>query len=237
MFLENRQAYGSPRLHVALRDRGWRCGRQRVVRLMRALGVCAKPHKRRKPVTTSSDPTAHFAPNLLARDCTADRPNRKWVTALTALSTAEGWLDLAVVLDLFSRMVVGWAMAPTEDEHLVTLALQMALARRHPQANVLHHSDRGSASTSRGYPPLLAQMGLEVSMSRTANGDDNAAMESFFDTLTRECVNRMTFETYRQARSAIFAYLECFYNPVRLHSTLQSVSPLVSEQAFAPSMR
>src|SRR5581483_2584649 len=88
-----------------------------------------------------------------------------------------------------------------------------------------------------GYQPLLAQMGIEVSMSRTANGDDNAAMESFFDTLTRECVNRMTFETYRQARSAIFAYLECFYNPVRLHSTLQSVSPLVSEQAFAPSMR
>jgi putative transposase len=237
LFLENRQVYGSPRLHVALRDRGWHCGRKRVVRLMRAMGLCAKPHKQRKPATTSSDPTAHFAPNKLGQDFSAERPNTKWVTDITAIPTAEGWLYLAVVLDLFSRMVVGWAMAPIEDEHLVTLALRMALARRHPQAGLLHHSDRGSEYTSRGYQALLAQMGIEVSMSRTANCYDNAAMESFFDTLKSECVNRTHFATQAQARSAIFEYLECWYNPVRLHSTLQYVSPLVYEQAFAQSMR
>ena len=211
LFLENRQVYGSPRLHVALRDRGWRCGRKRVVRLMRTLGLCAKPRKPRKPTTTSSDPTAHFAPNKLGRDFTAARPNTKWVTDITAIPTAQGWLYLAVVLDLFSRMIVGWAMAPTEDEHLVTLALQMALARRHPQAGLLHHSDRGSEYTSRGYQALLAQMGIDVSMSRTANCYDNAAMESFFDKLKSECVDHTHFQTQAQARSAIFEYLECFY--------------------------
>ena len=132
-------------------------------------------------------------------------------------------------------MVVGWAMAPTEDEHLVTLALQMALARRRPQAGLLHHSDRGSEYTSRGYQALLEHMGIEVSMSRTANCYDNAAMESFFDKLKSECVNRTHFQTQAQARSAIFEYLECWYNPVRLHSTLQYVSPLVYEQAFVQS--
>ena len=233
MFQENRQVYGSPRMHAALQMRGLRCGRKRVVRLMQALGLCAKPHKRRKPTTTSSDPTAHFAPNKLERNVTAERPNTKWVTDITAIPTAEGWLYLAVVLDLFSRMVVGWAMAPTEHEHLVTQAVQMALARRHPQAGLLHHSDRGSEYTSLGYQALLAAQGIEVSMSRTANCYDNAAVESFFDTLKSACANRTQFPTHALARSAIFAYLECWYNPVRLHSTLQYVSPLVYEQAFA----
>jgi len=237
IFLENRRVYGSPRIHAALQERGVRCGRKRVVRLMQALGLQAKPHKRRKPITTSSDPTAHFAPNRLNRDFTATSPNTKWVTDITAIPTAEGWLYLAVILDLFSRLVVGWAMAPTENEQLVTLALQMALARRHPQVGLLHHSDRGSEYTSLGYQALLAELGIEVSMSRTANCYDNAAMESFFDTLKSECVDRTQFHTQVQARSAIFEYLECFYNPVRLHSTLQYVSPLVYEQAFAQSVR
>ncbi len=209
LFLENRRVDGSPRLHVALRDRGWRCGRKRVVRLMRTLGLCAKPRKRRKPVTTSSDPTAQFAPSRLNRDFPATRPNAKWVTDMTAIPTAEGWLSLAVVLDLFSRMVVGWAMAPTEDEQLVTLALHMALARRHPQAGLLHHSDRGCEYTSRGSQALLAELGIEVSMSRTANCDDHAAMESFLDTLKSACVNRPSFHTQAQARSAMFASLAC----------------------------
>jgi putative transposase len=174
LFLENRQVYGSPRIHIALRDRGWRCGRKRVVRLMRAMGLCAKPHHRRKPVTTKSDPTAHFAPNLLNREFHAEQPNTKWVTDITVIPTAEGWLSLAVVLDLFSRMVVGWAMAPTENEHLVTLALQMALVRRRPETGLLHHSDRGSEYTSWSYQGLLKQMGIDVSMSRTANCYDYA---------------------------------------------------------------
>ncbi len=214
-----------------------RCGRKRVVRLMQALGLQAKRHRKHKPPTTSSDPTARFAPNLLNRDFTAPRPNTKWVTDITAIPTAEGWLYLAVILDLFSRMVVGWAMDSTENEHLVTMAFQMALARRHPQVGLLHHSDRGSEYTSSGYQALLGEWGIEVSMSRTANCYDNAAMESFFDSLKSECVDRTLFHTQAQARTAIFEYLECFYNPVRLHSTLQYVSPLVYEQAFAQSVR
>jgi transposase InsO family protein len=237
IFVDNRQVYGSPRIHAALRTRGLRCGRKRVVRLMQALGLQAKPHHQHKPTTTRSDPTAQFAPNLLDRDFTAPRPNTKWVTDITAIPTAEGWLYLAIVLDLFSRLVVGWAMDASENEHLVTMALQMAFARRHPQAGLLHHSDRGSEYTSLGYRALLAALGIEVSMSRTANCYDNAAMESFFDTLKSECVHRVHFASRQQAREAIFEYLECFYNPVRLHSTLQYVSPLAYEQAFLQSMR
>jgi transposase InsO family protein len=237
IFLENRQVYGSPRIHAALRTRGRRCGRKRVVRLMQALGLQAKPHKRRKPTMTTSDPMARFAPNLLNRDFTATCPNSKWVTDITAIPTDEGWLYLAVMLDLFSRMVVGWAMDVSENEHLVTLALQMALARRHPQAGLLHHSDRGSEYTSLGYRALLAELGIEVSMSRTANCYDNAVMESFFDTLKSECVERTHFASRAQARAAIFEYLECWYNPVRLHSTLQYVSPLVYEQAFTQPIK
>jgi putative transposase len=237
IFLENRQVYGSPRIHAALQARGMRCGRKRVVRLMQALGLQAKRHRQHKPSTTSSDPTARFAPNLLNRDFTATRPNTKWVTDITAVPTADGWLYLAVVLDLFSRMVVGWAMASSENEQLVTLALQMALARRHPQEGLLHHSDRGSEYTSLGYQARLSERSIEVSMSRTANCHDNAAMESFFDKLKSECVDRTHFQNQAQARSAIFEYLECFYNPVRLHSTLAYVSPLAYEQAFTQSMR
>ncbi len=136
--------YGSPRIQAVLQARGIHCGRKRVVRLMQALGISAQPKRRRKPMTTKSDPTARFAPNLLDRDFHASIPNTRWVTDTTAVPAAEGWLYLAVVLDLFSRMVVGWAMAATEDGELVELALRMALARRHPETGLLHHSDRGS---------------------------------------------------------------------------------------------
>lgn len=237
LFVQHRRVYGSPRIHAALQGQGVHCGRKRVVRLMRSLGLCAKPRTCRKPLTTCSDPKATFAPNQLDRDFTASAPNQKWVCDITAIPTAEGWLYLAAVVDLFSRLVVGWAMDSVHDEHLVTLALQMALARRHPQTSFLHHSDRGSEYTSQGYQALLRHMGIEVSMSRTANCYDNAVMESFFDKLKSECVNRTTFLTQAQARSDIFEYLECFYNPVRLHSTLQYVSPLVYEQAFLQSLR
>lgn len=197
---------------------------------MQQLGFSAQVKRRRKP-TTSSDPTARFAPNRLDRDFTAERPNQKWVTDTKAVETGEGWLSVAVILDLFSRLVVGWAMAATEDEQLVELALRMALAKRHPSAGLLHHSDRGSEFTSQRYQAALREVGIEVSMSRTGNCYDNAAMESFFATLSKECTDRMRFQTRQQARTAIFEYLECFYNPVRLHSTLQYVSPAAFEQA------
>jgi transposase InsO family protein len=235
IFLEHRQVYGSPRIHAALKGRGIHCGRKRVVRLMQQLGLSAQSKKRRKP-TTKSNPLARFAPNRLNREFAAQEPNQKWVTDTKAVETAEGWLYLAVILDLFSRLVVGWAMAATEDEQLVELALRMALANRRPPAGLLHHSDRGSEFTSDRYLALLTEAGLEVSMSRTANCYDNAAMEAFFATLTRECTDRMRFQTRQEARSAIFEYLECFYNPVRLHSTLQYVSPVAFEQATNASL-
>jgi putative transposase len=230
IFLDHRQVYGSPRIHAVLKARGISCSRKRVVRLMQQLGLTAGSKRRRKP-TTQSDPHARWVPNRLKREFTAEQPNSKWVTDTKAVETAEGWLYLAVLLDLFSRLVVGWAMAATEDEALVELALRMAVARRHPEAGLLHHSDRGTEFTSDRYQAALRELGIEVSMSRTANCWENAAMESFFASLTKECTDRIRFATRQQARSAIFEYLECFYNPIRLHSTLQYVSPIAFEQA------
>jgi putative transposase len=235
IFLEHRQVYGSPRIHAVLKARGIHCSRKRVVRLMQQLGLSAGRKRSRKP-TTKSDRRARFAPNRLGREFAASAPNSKWVTDTKAVETAEGWLYLAVILDLFSRMVVGWSMAATEDEQLVELALRMAVVKRHPPAGLLHHSDRGSEFTSDRYLALLASLGIEVSMSRTANCYDNAAMESFFASLTKECTDRTRFKTRQEARSAIFEYLECFYTPIRLHSTLQYVSPLTFEQVDESKM-
>src|SRR5215472_12983152 len=235
IFLEHRQVYGSPRIHAVLQAQGISCSRKRVARLMQQLGLSAQVKRRRLP-TTRSDPHARFAPNLLNRQFSAQEPNSKWVTDTKAVETAEGWLYLAVILDLFSRMVVGWAMAATEDEQLVELALRMALATRRPPAGLLHHSDRGSEFTSERYQAVLREVGIEVSMSRTGDCYDNAAMEAFFATLTKECTDRVRFQTRQEARSAIFEYLECFYNPVRLHSTLQYVSPVAFEQATHSKM-
>src|SRR5579859_2442337 len=166
IFLEHRQVYGSPRIHAVLKARGMPCSRKRVVRLMQQLGLSAQTKRSRKP-TTKSDRRARFAPNRLNREFSAQEPNSKWVTDTKAVETAEGWLYLAVILDLFSRLVVGWAMAATEDEQLVELALRMAVVKRHPPAGLLHHSDRGSEFTSDRYLALLAELGIEVSMSRT----------------------------------------------------------------------
>jgi putative transposase len=201
---------------------------------MQQLGISAQVKRSRKP-TTKSNPRARFAPNTLNREFEAERPNTRWVTDTKAVETAEGWLYLAAIVDLFSRMVVGWAMAATEDSALVELALRMAVARRHPEAGLLHHSDRGSEFTSERYQAALRELGIEVSMSRTGNCWDNAAMESFFATLTKECINRRHFQTRQEARSAIFEYIECFYNPIRLHSTLQYSSPMSFEQAKDPT--
>jgi putative transposase len=235
IFLDHRQVYGSPRIHAVLKARGMPCSRKRVVRLMQQLGLSAQTKRSHKP-TTKSDPRARVAAHHLGREFTAEQPNSKWVTDTKAVETAEGWLYLAVILDLFSRLVVGWAMAATADSELVELALRMAVAQRHPPSGLLHHSDRGSEFTSGRYLALLAELGIQVSMSRTANGYDNAAMETFFATLTEECTDRMRFKTRQEARSAIFEFLECLYNPVRLHSTLQYVSPLAFEQANQSEM-
>jgi transposase InsO family protein len=210
IFLDHRGLYGSPRIHAVLKERGIQTSRKRVVRLMQQLGLSAGRKRSRKP-TTKSDPRARFAPNRRNREFAPSAPNSKWVTDTKAVETAEGWLYLAVILDLFSRLVVGWAMAATEDGHLVELALRMVLANRRPQAGLLHHSDRGSEFTSERYQAVLHEAGIEVSMSRTGDCYDNAAMEAFFATLTKECTDRVRFQTRQEARSAIFEYLECFY--------------------------
>ena len=216
--LSHRQVYGSPRIHAVLKARGIPCGRKRVVRLMQTLGFSAQTKKRRKP-TTRSAAGGRFARNHLNREFAASLPNQKWLTDTKAVETAEGWLYLAAILDLFSRLLVGWAMAATEDEHLVELALRMALATRRPPSGLVHHSDRGSEFTSDRDLPVLREAGIEGSRSRTGDCDDNAAMEAFLATLTKECTDRVRFQTRQEARSAICEYLECFSNPVRFHST------------------
>lgn len=198
VFQTDRGVYGSPRVHAELRDQGIRCARKRVARLMREQELFAK-RPRHRTVTTHSDPGTPAAPNLLQRDFTAEQPNTKWVADTTYIWTAEGWLYLAVVLDLFSRVVGGWSLAVVQDATLVIQALQMAITRRRSQAGLLHHSDRGSTYTSESYQALLRQEGMIVSMSRPADCYDNAAMESFFHSLKGECLDSQSFQTRAQA--------------------------------------
>ncbi len=206
---DNRQVYGSPRLHAELKEQGVRCGRKRVARLMRERGISAKA-KRRKMKTTDSQHTNPVAPNLLKRDFTADAPNTKWVADITGIGTAEGWLYLAAVVDIYSRYVGGWAMSKERDEQLVTKAAEMALTHRRPGAGLVHHSDRGSQYTSQGYLTLLQQYEIQISMSRKGDCYDNALMESFFGTLKEECVERQTYQTRAEARNAVFEYIGYF---------------------------
>jgi putative transposase len=225
--------YGSPRLHAELRDRGISCSRKRVARLMREADLSAR-RKRRRVITTRRDTTHPVAPNVLDRDFTAAEPNTKWTTDITYIPTAQGWLYLAVILDLYSRLVVGWSMSAHCDEELVANALHMALARRRPKAGLLHHSDRGCQYTSTAYRKKLEQAGVVVSMSRKGNCWDNAAMESFFATLKEECVGSVIYQSHEQARRSLFEYLEVYYNRQRRHSTLGYLSPFVYEQLGKP---
>ena len=230
-FQANRRVYGSPRVHAELRAQGIHCARKRVARLMREQGLFAQ-RPRHRTVTTRSEPGAQVAPNLLQRDFSADQPDKKWVADTTYIWTAEGWLYLAVVLDLFSRMVVGWSMAAIQDATLVVQALQMAVTRRRPEAGLLHHSDRGSTYTSENYQALLQQEGIRASMSRTADCYDNAARESFFHRFKGECIDGESFQTRAQGRLATFDDIESFYNRTRRHSTLNYMSPLSYEQVM-----
>lgn len=230
---ESRRTYGSPRVHAELRTRGQRVSRKRVVRLMRAQGLAAR-RRRRYVTTTDSRHRQPVAPNVLARDFSPAQPNTSWVTDITYVDTREGWLYLAVVLDLFSRSVVGWSMSDTIDRHLVLGALDMALEGRHPPRGLLHHSDRGSQYASEDSRSALEARGMECSMSRKGNCWDNAVVESFFSTLKQELVYTTDFTTHQQARLALFEYIEVFYNRQRRHSTLGYVSPANFELAALP---
>jgi putative transposase len=234
VFRDGRGVYGSPRVHAILQQRGLRCSRKRVIRLMRqdGLGVARKRHKAR---TTDSQHTHPVAPNLLQRDFHAQRPNEKWVADITGIWTHQGWLYLAGIVDCSSRLIVGWAMSATRDERLVEEALLMALGQRQPDAGLLHHTDRGSQYTSRAYWDLLAERGMTVSMSRKGHCWDNALMESVWATLKGECSDRHVFTSHQEARTVLCEYLEVFYNRQRIHSSLGYQSPAHFEQASASS--
>lgn len=224
----SRKTYGSPRIHAYLRRKGVFCGRNRVAHLMKLHRIAARKAHKWHPVAPRSFPGARTAPNLLNREFEASRPNQKWVSDITYIDTAEGWLYLASILDLYSRRVVGWAMADQMDADLVEAAWKMALLNRQPEASLLHHSDRGSQYTSDTYRQQLAKLECQVSMSRTGNCYDNAVAESFFATLKTECA-ATRFASKAEARSAIFVYIEGWYNRQRLHSTLGYLSPVEFE--------
>lgn len=232
---QSRQTYGSPRVHAELRAQGVHCGRHRVARLMRQDNLRPKKTWRRVR-TTISDPSQPVAPNLLARNFQAARPNQKWVSDITYIPTGEGWLYLAIVLDLYSRKIVGWAMDTSMTSELVVCALRMALAQGPPTDTLLHHSDRGSQYTSAPYRQLLAQHGLLVSMSATGNCYDNAVIESFFGTLKTELIHHCHYHTWKEARSDIFRYIEGFYNRQRRHSSLGYLSPEEFERLYYASL-
>jgi transposase InsO family protein len=232
LHVESRQTYGSPRMLRALRAEGIRVGKRRIERALRSLELRVKL-RRRFRVTTKADPSHTPAPNVLARRFEASRPDERWVTDITYLWTQQGWCYLAVILDLFSRAVVGWAVDRTMSTELPLRALDMAFRRRRPQAGLLHHSDRGCQYTSGEYRHALAQLGVEVSMSRTGNCWDNAVAESFFATMKTELFYRSSWATTEELRSALFEYVEVFYNRRRLHSSLDYKTPAQTEEEFA----
>lgn len=224
----SRRTYGSPRIWASLLRQGVTCGRHRVARLMHRAGL--SPQKRHKghPVTTRRQPGVIPAPNYLNQDFSANSANTKWVSDFTYIDTAEGWLYLAIILDLYSRKIVGWAMSEQMNATLVTTALHMALQTRQLTTPLLHHSDQGSQYTSADYQSRLVAANVQPSMSRVGNCYDNAVAESFFGTLKAECVTGQ-FPTHASARTTIFEYIEVWYNRQRLHSTLGYLSPFEFE--------
>jgi transposase InsO family protein len=220
----SRRTYGSPRVHAQLKAEGFQYNRKRIARLMRLSGIVGQ-RKHRKGMTTNSRHEYPVAPNLLNQEFQAEGANQKWVADFTYIPTREGWLYLAVILDLYSRKAVGWNMKAEMTTELVEDALKMALYERQPDPGLLHHSDRGSQYASNEIRKLLDEHHITVSMSRTGNCYDNAVMESFFSTLKCEWVYFQDYPTRAQASRDIFSYIAGFYNRVRLHSTLGYRSP------------
>jgi putative transposase len=222
--LEFRGAYGSPRMHRELRERGYRVGKQRVERLMRENHIRAR-HKRRWKATTDSKHDLPVAANLIARDFSPVGPNRVWGADITYVWTDEGWLYLAMVIDFFNREIVGWSLKEQLTADLVIDALTMAWFRRRPEPGLIHHSDRGTQYASAAFQQKLAEFGMRCSMSRKGNCWDNAPSESFFNSLKNERVHGTRYRTKVDAKADVFQYIEGFYNRVRRHSTLGQISP------------
>ena len=230
IYQQSRQTYGSPRIHAELSGNGVKCGHNRVARLMRQAQLWAKRKGKFNVTTTDSNHDYPIAPNLLKQDFQASQPNKKWVSDITYISTSEGWLYLAAVMDLYSRRIVGWTMGDTLERRLTLAALQMAIDTRQPPPGLLHHSDRGSQYASQDYQALLTKHQMQVSMSRTGNCYDNAPIESFFATLKTELVHHCHYATRIEAKTDIFEFIEVFYNRSRRHSYLGYQSPVAFEQ-------
>jgi len=228
-FERSKQTYGSPRILRDLREAGFACGKHRAARLMRQAGLRAVVAPRFR-LTTDSKHALPIAENGLARNFGAPEANVKWASDITYLHTGEGWLYLAVVLDLFSRRVVGWSLQASLDRSLVINALRMALGQRCPATGLVHHSDRGSQYASADFQTRLSERGIRCSMSRHGNCWDNAPVESFFGTLKQELVHRCRFATREAARREVFEYIEVWYNRQRRHSSLGYVSPAEFER-------
>ena len=226
----SRKTYGVPRIVEDLREAGIRTSKRRCARLMRAQGLHGKKKNRRRPRTTDSRHAQPVAANLIAERPAPSGPNQAWRTDITYLKTAEGWLFLAAILDVWSRRIVGWACAPTLHASLVLAALRDALQRRQPPKGLLHHSDRGCQYVDADYVALLNAAGLVRSMSRAGNCYDNAAMESFWSTFKTDTgLDEIVLASRREAELAVFDYIETFYNPRRRHSSLGYLSPVAFE--------
>lgn len=221
--------YGAPRIHAELKEAGECCGRKRVARLMRLNGIVAK-HKRKFKATTDSQHKFAVAPNLLEQNFRVSEPNRIWTADITYCWTLEGWVYLAVVLDMYSRKIVGWAMSERMTRDLVIKAFLMACKARNPSPGLIHHSDKGSQYASDDFKKVLSIFGVRQSMSGKGNCYDNAVTETFFHTLKTELMFGCLFETREEAISAVFEYIEVFYNRERRHSTLGYCSPVKFEQ-------
>jgi putative transposase len=228
----SRETYGAPRIHFELRTLGVRCGRKRVARLMREAGLFGCGGRRRKVRTTLRSQTERTppAPDLVKRNFTPEAPNHLWVADITYVRTWEGWLYLAFVLDTYSRKVVGWSMTNNLRTELVLDALNMAIYNRRPQPGLIHHSDRGSQYTSVEFGSRLKEAGLLPSMGSVADAYDNSMAESFVSTLKRELIHRHSWPSRQMLRTAIFEYIEGFYNTRRRHSALGNLSPSKYEE-------
>lgn len=224
--------YGAPRIHAELQDQGVRVGKNRIAKLMQKLGLQGKGGRKRRPRTTQTNPHHAVAPNILNQDFSVAHPDTVWLTDITYIETTEGYLYVAGVMDLYSRQIVGLAMADHMQASLTETALDMALFQRQPTDALIHHSDRGSQYTSTLYQQKLADWQIISSMSRTGNCLDNAPMESFWATLKRECADYV-FPSLAQARTEIFSFIMGFYNRIRRHSALGYLSPLNFEMQFS----
>jgi putative transposase len=230
----SRQTYGAPRVHAELHGSGEKHGRKRIARLMRQVGLVGASHRKGGPVTTRRDQEARPAPDLVDRKFTAPGPNQLWVADITYVPTAAGFLYLAVVLDAWSRKIVGWSMANHLRAELVLAAMEMAVGQRRPK-DVIHHSDQGSQYTSVAFGKRCEEAGVRPSMGSVGDAYDNAMAETFFSTLEAELLSRRRFASQAEAKMACFSYIEGWYNPVRLHSGLGYQSPMTYEANLQPA--